>query len=350
MTEIAGFENVNPAVTLVRYSQIIGYSEYAFFGMRHGSNANYACRNIWSRYDRDTIASYLQSAQDEIEQIIGYALSPRWFANEQHKYKNPILTDLGKLLALGEKKSEVLGSGTAVSYLTDPPTVTVIVDPLQVTGVEDIHVFYPGTDIEILPSSMTLTGDSLVIVIPKSRLLDSMKFENPSGGWDSADVSIFQTTVDVIRWTTDPTNQAFIIYDPCECAPDCLTTEASVCAIIEDSEVGIVRLGRPALTVCPTGEPRRVRVNYRAGLSSLSRHIEMAIVRLAHSRMPTEPCGCDVTQRLWSRDRNEPKLLDRERLNCPFGTSDGAWAAWRIAQSIANYRLSEFVGHRHGYH
>jgi len=50
--------------------------------------------------------------------------------------------------------------------------------------------------------------------------------------------------------------------------------------------------------------------------------------------MPEEPCGCEVAQRLWRRDRHVPEVLTRERINCPYGLSDGAWQAWRFTQSM----------------
>jgi len=77
-----------------------------------------------------------------------------------------------------------------------------------------------------------------------------------------------------------------------------------------------------------------VRVNYYDGKQYLSRQMEDAIVRLAHAKMPDEPCGCDVAQRMWKRDRNVPEVLTRERINCPFGMSDGAWIAWQFTRSF----------------
>jgi len=36
-------------------------------------------------------------------------------------------------------------------------------------------------------------------------------------------------------------------------------------------------------------------------------------------------------------------ILDQERLNCPFGLSDGAWFAWRTVVSLSNKRMTEFA-------
>ena len=60
---------------------------------------------------------------------------------------------------------------------------------------------------------------------------------------------------------------------------------------------------RSANAACCVGRPVTMEINYYAGDLVLDRTAQMAIVRLAHSKMPTEPCGCDVTQRLWKRDQ-----------------------------------------------
>jgi len=330
-------------LSLVRYAHIIGYAECAFFGIVAPGNVNYACRNIWTKIQRDDIADYLSEAQSEIENQIGYPLASTWLAAEDHYYSSPLILNNAKLISLGTKAYTALGEDVAVSYVTEPATVIV---PTTLTSPDDIIVFYPDTDIQIVPESMTISGGVLTIKIPKCRLLKIENFENPVQGWDGSDVSLYQEVVDVTYFYTDTSDQATLIYYPDLCDEECEQTTQTVCAFIDNASVGIVRFGKPAysFSYCSTAAPRRVTVNYRAGLPSLTKTVESAIVRLAHSRMPTEPCGCDITQRLWKRDRNVPQVLDRERLNCPFGLSDGAWAAWKIAMSISSFRMSEFIG------
>lgn len=326
-------------LTLVRYAHIIGYNEYAFFGISHPDNTRFACREIWSKYQRDEIAEYLWEAQDEIENIIGYPLCPKWFLAEEHRYTTPVILDSAKIISIGTQASTILGAGLAVSYATDPAVVTV---PTTLTSVADINVYYPNTDIAIIPLSMSISGGLLEIKIPKSRLVDIDKLDNPVEGWLD-DPSLYQPTVDVYHFYTDPTSQANLIHFPSECDDECEKTTTPVCVYTENADLGIVRLGKPDASYCSCSlPPKRVSINYRAGLPTLTRSMEQAIVRLAHSRMPTEPCGCDVTQRLWKRDRNVPVVLDRERLNCPFGLSDGAWSAWKLAISMTSFRMTEF--------
>jgi hypothetical protein len=351
MTDVLGVLLSQSAVSLARYANIIGYSECAFFGIEDASNSDYACRKIWTKYERDTIADYLLTAQNMIEKVVGYTLSRSWFVAEEHIYSTPLLLDHAKLIAIGTKLVTDILLGATVSYVPTPATVTI---PTALTSIEGIHIFYPGTDTEIMPSAMQITGGNLIISIPKCRLLAPAFWDNPEAGLDGTDPTIYQTTVDVKKWSTDDTDQGSIIYDSSSCDDDCDTTDVAICAFIIKSEIGAIRLGNlpgycnttPGL--CTSGIPRRVKINYESGLTSLTREAEMAIIRLAHSLMPTEPCGCDVTQRLWKRDRTERDILSVERLNCPFGTSDGAWAAWSTVKSMIVHIMSDFSGRIHG--
>ena len=326
---------------LAKYASIIGYSECAFFGISDETNNSGACRSVWTKYQRDTIENYIAEAIENIENAIGYPLCPRWIVGEEHPYKIPILLNYGKIISLGTRTTTAIGSDIPVNYLTDPATVTI---PTAITSVSDIHVFYPDTDIEIDYSAIELSGGNLVIHIPKCRLVSYSKLDNPMQGWVSSDPDVYQAAVDIVQYTNDETDQASLIEFPTICDADCEKTITPICAYTDDADVGIVRLGKLSSTYCLIcTSPSRVTVNYRAGLPTLTKIAESVIVRLAHSLMPEEPCGCDVTQRLWKRDRNIPTVLSRERLNCPFGLSDGAWAAWRFAMSIAQFRMSEFA-------
>ncbi|MHA2066141.1 MAG: hypothetical protein ACXABY_17355, partial [Candidatus Thorarchaeota archaeon] len=65
---------------------------------------------------------------------------------------------------------------------------------------------------------------------------------------------------------------------------------------------------------------------------------EDAIIRLANTKMPEDPCGCETAQRLWREDRQRPDPTTVPRLNNPFGMSNGAWAAWKYAQAMKVFR------------
>jgi hypothetical protein len=57
-----------------------------------------------------------------------------------------------------------------------------------------------------------------------------------------------------------------------------------------------------------------------------------AVVRLAHTLMPDNPCpiGRDPQHHFWARDRIIREISIREVLNCPWGNMAGAWFAWNV--------------------
>ena len=61
-----------------------------------------------------------------------------------------------------------------------------------------------------------------------------------------------------------------------------------------------------------------------------------AIMRLAHSRLPKEPCGgCEIVRGIWRQDRNIPEIIEHARFRNPYGeTTDGAWYAWTWTKSV----------------
>ena len=341
------------AISLVRYAHIIGYQECAFFGVSHPDNANYACREIWTKYQRDEIGNSLAEAQDEIENVANYPMSPKWIANEQQKYRFPLLTKFCHIIAAGVKLETDIALGIALSHATDPATASTVT---TLTATEGIRIFYPGTDEEIVPSSLEIALGTLSIEIPRCRAVAYDNLNNPLEGWDYTDLATFQTTIDVKLISNDPSDQATMVW-PHGCTTECLTLGCSedtesACVYVNDPVIGKLEI-LPATysggtwtvksDVCCKGSAQNVRINYLAGLQTLTRQAEMTILRLAHAKLPNEPCGCDVIQRMWRRDRNVPDLLTRERLNCPFGLTDGAWVAWRYAEDMKVYRAGLFV-------
>lgn len=336
------------AISLVRYAHLIGYAECAFFGVAHSGNANYACREIWTKYQRDEIANSLAEAQDEIENVTGFPLSPKWIANEQQKYRLPLLSKYCKIIAAGVRAETVIDEDVVLNHAADPATASVAT---TLTSIDGIRIYYPDTDEEIVPSSMSIAGGTLSIEIPRCRAVKYELLNNPEEGLDYSTVSNFQATIDVKYVYTDPSTQATMVW-PHGCSAECSNNGCSeytedACIYLNDPEIGKMDI-LPAeysggswntkSRVCCRGDAENVRINYYAGMQVLTRRAEMTILRLAHAKLPNEPCGCDVVQRMWRRDRNIPDLLTRERLNCPFGLSDGAWTAWRFAETMKIYR------------
>jgi hypothetical protein len=222
------------------------------------------------------------------------------------------------------------------------------------TAVTGIKVYYPGTQHEISPSDMVISAGNLVISIPKCRLLKYTLLDNPVTGYLYSDASIYQTTVDVKRHYNDPSQQIVAVW-PHRCSPGCSSTGCvkyteSACGILLNPEIGEVvyqfanysggSWSTTTRSVCCSGNPEKLEISYRAGTEELPAIAEMAIIRLAHSKMPGEPCGCDIVKNMWRRDATIPQILSVERLECPFGLSNGAWMAWKFAGSLEIDRIS----------
>lgn len=341
-----------PAISLARYAQRIGYRDCAFFGVHHGGDDDWECRRVWSKSQRDMVEWALREAQEEIEAEIGYHLAPSWIVAERHPYGDPLVLNTGHVIAGGVKSDTVLADSVAPDYSADPATITA---PLGTCAPGDARVFLEDTDIEVTPSGYTVAGGNITFVVPWCRLVAERYLDNPEGGWDYANAATWRApAVDVRCISNDPSMQAVLIWrHNCNafCAQrGCRDYRATACLYVRDGKRGIVDVTRADYAAgiwtattsgsCCRGVPQWVEVSYQSGLTTLTRQAEDTIIRLAHAKMPEEPCGCNVTQRLWERDRHTPEILTRERINCPFGMSDGAWTAWRFARSMALGRAS----------
>lgn len=336
----------NLAITLPRYFQIIQVTECSGMGVNDPDNPEPGCRDIWTKFQRDEVERYLAEAQEEIEQQIHYTLTRRWFTDETHQWRNPLQTNWGKVIEGGIKATSNIALAQAVSHATDPA----IIGPVAttVTDANEIHVFHPGLDVEIIPSKITLSGGNVTIQIPRCRMVKEAVADNPESGLDYSDLSNFESTVDIKRIYNDPSTNAVIVW-PHHCNASCAAGGCSEytrngCIYVRMPDIGSVDV-TPATysdgawstlvsgSACCPGTPQYVRLNYRAGVTA-TRQMEDAIVRLAHSKMPDEFCGCEVWQRLWRRDRHVPEILTRERLNCPYGSNEGAWIAWSFTRQF----------------
>ena len=338
VAEQSALVNQTSAVRLSRYAQIIEYPECRFFGVNDDINTGFQCQEIWTKTQRDMINKYLAEAQEEIEQETGYPLAPRWIGlgqTDDHQdwqvFKRRIVTRFSRFIEGGIEANSDISLGQAINQATDPA----IIGPLAtaVTDTSEIRVYHPGLDVEIDPSSIVISGGNLTIEVPRCRTVTEAVADNPETGLEYTDLANFETTVDIKRTFNDSSAEATLAYKK-ECT-GCAEQTIAGCFYVRNQRLGIldIQLSSTNNNLCRC-RAEIIRLNYRAGMDVLTKQAEDTIIRLAHSKMPTEPCGCDVVKRLWGRDRNIPDVLTRERLNCPFGLSDGAWVAWQFAQSM----------------
>lgn len=332
---------------LARYAYLIGYPECQFFGVKNDDTLmNAECRTIWLKSERDMIQSYLLEAQEEIENILRYPICYKWFVDERHPYKFPLLAKWTWVQAGGVMGSTVIQADAAVNHAADPAVIGPIAT--TVTSESEIKVYYPAslieTAIEIIPTDIDISGGFVTIYIPRCRMVHPNYLSNDRNGVDYTDLTRFLSVVDVYRIYNDPSTNATLVYPhSCEALASCSCDDYTQdgCIYVRSTEIGALDVlpanysgGTWSATSCTRcGKPEYVEVNYYAGVE-MTKQMEDMIVRLAHAKMPEEPCGCEVTQRLWRRDREVPKVFTKERLNCPFGLEQGAWVAWKWANGL----------------
>lgn len=341
------------AVRLARYAQMAGFSECAFWGVYDPTDPqNSACRPIQSLSERAMITRYLGEAQDEIELVTGYPLSPRWFTDEL-EYSPIVHAKRHKVIEIGVMATSNIALGTAVNHGADPAVIGPVAT--TVTDSSEIHVYHPGSTVEIDPSAITIAAGNVTISIPRCRLVEDP--DNPDNGWDYTVTGVggpFEQTVDVKRVYNDDDTQGLFIWPhqtgmgcTCCCAAVCGEYTHEACAYIRNNESGAIDLLFAHLVgsvwtaecACACTLPQLVQVNYRAGLTPLTKQAEDAIIRLAHSKMPKPPCGCGPLMEMWTRDRETPVVLTAERENNPLGMSNGAWTAYQFASAMRLFRL-----------
>ena len=347
----SGLIQENSVVRLAEYGQFVNHSECPFWGVAHDEDDETSCRRIWTHYQRQMVARYLAEAQDEIEQTLGYPLGERWFTEDQVKYKCPNLAPRGHVIQGGVRNTDDIDLGSAVNHAADPAVIGPIVHP--VTDEEEVVVYHPGTEFEIDPSSITIAAGAVTIEIPRCRMVILASVDNPAGGLDYATPANFETTVDVVRVYNDPSTNAVLISNH-SCTAACASMGCSeftqdACIYVTQPEIGAMQVlpseyadGAWSRVTC-TRSYEWVELNYQAGVDmdtwKWARQAKDAIIRLAHAKMPSEPCGCDPVQSMWRADATIPDGLTAERINCPYGLSNGAWRAWKFAKAMKLWRL-----------
>lgn len=333
------------AIPLSLYAQLVADDECAFWGIAAGTQSG-VCDTIWTLETRKELANALLEAQGDIENYINYHLMPTWTVAEPHKIHSSHIynTDWCYLLDFGIRAKDPIQLNYTVIYPIDPADPLVItINPYIYTDINEVKIYFEGTDIDIDPSAVSISGGTLTITIPKCRLVDPIYADNPASGYLFTD-NVFATALDIYRVYNNKIHQVDIIGHSGSgpCGPgDCDTTIVSTCAYIHDASIGKIGIDVLNSSFCYSGNARYsdLHLNYLSGLVELPKQAQTAIVRLANSLLPVTPCGCGFAHSSWMRDRNVPVVLTAERLNCPFGLSDGAWFAWKYACSMEMTRL-----------
>jgi hypothetical protein len=325
-------DGVQLGVSLDRYQELIRLPEAAFNGIMRASDADcYECAAIWKQSDRDGLAIGLAQAEQMREAELGYFVAPKYIADEEQEYKFPIVLNMKMLIGIGTSNIDDIRLNVPLSLsaggvIYDPVVInvaTIVTDP------NEICVFYHGYNVQIHPSSVTISGGIVTIKIPRSRLLNPCVDTNCDPPPEYDDDNNFLTTVDVKRCYLDPSDGAYMV---CKSGCDpCSSTDQLLYTRIVDHRTSIVKY-HPAtyangVSTCidiSCCTPSYLRISYLSGrVSSMS--TEMDTIRLAHTLLPSiTPYSADICKGCWIGDRDIVKGAEFT----PYGIMLGATTVW----------------------
>jgi hypothetical protein len=346
---MARSEQAQPHLSLDDYRVRHNIPPWAFNGVENPDENIRGCDHIYTQWERNELAQSLDDAEGDLADVLGYYLGARYLIDYDRPWNNPLKLKYGYVLGGGIRaRDEVTPS--ASDFTIDPATITVPAASFS-GGTSEVVVIEDETGLEIEADGIATVGANYIISISQYKLLNWTVLEDqsdpisynaafPAASWlKLADLTVY-------RQYRDETTQATITYGPscacwCTAGTACAGTDYTGCVFVLNREIGLVRANRATLSsgvwscdttaVCGCYAGDKVTVYYQAGEDDIPGW-ERAVWRLAHSQMGDQPCGCSLMERQWRKDSFTPTVLTAERLNCPFGLTNGAWAAWRWAR------------------
>lgn len=347
---MARSERAQPYLSLDEYRRLWNIPPWAYNGVENPNETLRGCEHIWTQWERDDLAAALDNAENLLAGELEYYLGPRYLIDYDKVWSDPMQTRWGHVVGPGIRaRTEVTPS--ASDFTTDPATITVASASFT-GGTSEVVVIEDSTGLEIEPDEIATSGANYVISISQYKLLEWDDLESqsdpidynaafPAATWlKLADLTIYR------EYRDEDTTQATITYGPsCSCwcsGVACTGTDYTACVYVLNHEIGLVRVNRATVSsgvwscdvsaICGCYAGDKATVYYQAGTDNAP-NWKQAVYRLAHSMMGEQPCGCALQERQWRLDRYELSVLTAERINCPWGNTNGAWAAWTWAHT-----------------
>lgn len=336
-------DGVELGLGIDRYQELLRLPEAVFNGLNKPDDpTKYACETIWTQTARDDLAMFIAQAEEMRRQELGYYVVPQYVLNEEHPYGNPVALNWKHIVNVGVKTTSTILAGVVLDHgaeanPNDPVEISVAT---SVTNTGEIGVFYPGEDVEIRPFSISISGGTATIKIPRSRLVKPALNDDREDHLYYHENDNFLATVDVKRVYTDTGTGAYLVWTSVDLViagvktyPDGTEDTQDALFRIADCRTSIVNLfpasagAGAALKRYPL--PSVVRVSYIAGRRT-SMSTEMRTVRLAHTLTPNKPTKCEAVAQYWADD-NKPH---ESAVTTPYGNKTGAVDCW-LADSRA---------------
>lgn len=350
---MARSKSANPYFSLDDYQAWFNLPVCAFNGVENSDETVSGCDHIWSQWERDMLARALARAENTLANQVGYYYGERFLTDTDLPWTDPVQLKYHFVTDIGAKTQTAI-TPTVSDFTTDPASITIAQTSLP-SGTGELKILETATNLEIHPDRIDEIGADYVIYISQCKLIDweyirSQETNNPveynatfpAATWlKLADLSVY-------RETCDNGDQATITFGPsCACGL-CGTagtgSEYTGVGYIQDYEISRIRIqladydsvddewtcSYPELWGCYDGS--KASIHYKAGTTDVPGY-DAAILALAHTYMVVEPCGCALFKLWVQRDQRIPTTLTAERINCPFGESDGAWQAWQWVEN-----------------
>jgi hypothetical protein len=384
------------SLSLARYAKILGINPVHFagaVGQAVWPLIDNRCADIWIRqswqysdhvslYD---VAQAISDAEQDIADVLGYYVAPRWIENETHRYTQHYRDGgnsrgdwrryagtkvrWGKIVETGRRATTLVGTasvlGGSLVYsdedadgFYETATITLPSDDMYAS---ELKPYVPGTngmmEWEIRPvRSKQFVGADIVIVLDSWLLIDPDILEAPvtDEGFmavDATDPDAYLQTVDVYREYNDDELAAAVYWEPRSCGicstcliqltnggyillaageegecPNCGLSMQECCAYIRDYDNGIVV---PQANSLRGSRPDQVRFWYRAGLVDENRQ--------------RHPDG-DPLSEDWARTIAMLATCKLERSLCACGNVSALAEHWREDLSFQGKDGSYFVG------
>ncbi len=335
-----------PLLTLDRYRILLNIPIWAYNGIDNPDETLLGCDTIWTQWQREQLAISLRQSEHQLGNKLGFTLGLEYQVDSYKPWTNPMLLEYGHVVGGGIRgRTEVTPSASDFTIVT--ATITVAQSDFESS--DEVVIVEDDTDLKIIPDKIKTSGTDYIISISQAKLINWDNLETQSDPIDynaafPAATWLKLADLTVYREYRDESEQATIVYGPyCSCicgTAACQGTSYTACIYVIRNEIGAVKVQMADYdaddetwtcttpTSCGCYEGDRVEMKYLAGTTGIPGY-EQAITRLAHSYMMLVPCGCALVDLFWERDRNIPTVLTAERINCPFGSADGAWFAWQ---------------------
>lgn len=337
-----------PLLTLDRYREIMAIPLCIFNGVANPNETTTGCDRCWPQWMRTMLAQSLSDAEGSLAGELEFYLGEQYLTDQDLAWEDPMQLKWGHVVGAGVRARDEVTPG-ASDFTVDPATITVAQASFS-GGATEIVVVEDETGLEIVPDKIVSSGANFIIEIDQCKLIEWDNLESQIACIDyddafPADTWLKLADLTVYREYLDDSDQATVTFAPgcgcCSSGSACTGTTQTACVYVIDEEISKVRItladysaGSWACAippVCSCCHGSKVAVNYLAGTTNIPGY-EQAIIRLAHTYMAIEPCGCAMFDVVWQRDTRIPGVLTAERINNPFSSMDGAWWSWKWSQ------------------